>query len=85
MRTEDRNGQAGWMDGRKQPVVEGTVFTDEELMMLSCGLLSMERGIERALKLVGYDIDVHCTALKAMKKYQKLNAKVCGMVNRSCN
>ena len=73
------------MDDRKQPEAGGAVFTDEELMMLSCGLLSMERGIEQALKLVGYDLDVHCAALKAMKKYQKLNAKVCGMAGRSHN
>lgn len=75
----------GGTEGRGQAEAGGAVFTCEEFLLLSCGLLSMENGIEQAMKIAGYDHDMHYAALKAMGRCKDLNAKVCGMAGQSCN
>ncbi|HBA48549.1 MAG: hypothetical protein HFH85_20890 [Lachnospiraceae bacterium] len=70
-------------DRKRMAAEESASFTDEELLMLSRGLLSLIRGTEQALELADYDHGMHFAALKAMERYKKLNDKVCSAVSRS--
>lgn len=70
---------------RGQAEAGGAEFTGEELLLLSCSLLSMGNAIEQAMKLAGYDHGMHYAALKAMERCRNLNAKVCGMAGQACN
>ena len=54
-------------------------FTDEELCMLSDGMLALIRNTNQALQLTS---DKSCIeALENLnKKYKELNTKICGMM-----
>ena len=53
-------------------------FTDEELYMLSDGVLALIRNTNEAMKLVsdGKSIEI---LQETQKRYKELNAKICGM------
>ena len=70
---------------RGQAEAGGAEFTGEELLLLSCSLLSMGNAIEQAMKLAGFDHGMHYAALKAMERCRNLNAKVCSMAGQACN
>ena len=54
-------------------------FTDDEMYLLSDGLLSLIRSTNEALKLT-YDKKSIETLQAAVQKYQELNAKVCSYI-----
>lgn len=56
-------------------------FTDEELLLLSDGILSLAANAEKALHLVK-NKDVHRIISQEMQKYSDLNAKLCGMMGK---
>lgn len=62
--------------GRKEEEVTMCEFTDDEIYILSDGLLSLIRGTNEALKLT-YDKESIEKLQEAMRKYQMLNEKVC--------
>lgn len=54
-------------------------FTDDEMYILSDGLLALIRSTNEALKLT-YDKESIYSLQAAVEKYQKLNTKVCGYI-----
>lgn len=56
-------------------------FTDEELLILSDGILALVADAEEALRLVK-NRDVHGIISQEMQRYSDLNAKVCGMMGK---
>lgn len=56
-------------------------FTDEELLMLSDGILALVANAEEALRLVK-NREVHGIISQEMQRYSDLNAKVCGMMGK---
>ena len=63
----------------KNQKVNAENFTDEELYIISDGMLNLIRDTNRALKMV-YD-EKSINALKeALERYQEINRKVCMML-----
>ena len=62
--------------GRKEEVVTMCEFTDDEIYILSDGLLALIRNTNEALRLT-YDKESIEKLQEAMRKYQRLNEKVC--------
>ena len=54
-------------------------FTEEELCMLSNGMLSIIRNTNEAVMLISDDKSIKVLE-DALKKYQELNKKVCEMM-----
>lgn len=54
-------------------------FTDEELYMLSDGILALIRNTNEALRLVCDSKSIEVLQ-ETQKKYKKLNSKICGML-----
>lgn len=54
-------------------------FTDDELYMLSDGVLALIRSTNEALKLVCDSKSIEVLQ-ESQKKYKDLNAKICGML-----
>lgn len=54
-------------------------FTDDELYILSDGILSLIRNTNEALKLV-YDRKSIEILQETQKRYKNLNTKICGML-----
>ena len=63
------------MDGNKTE----KQFTDDELYILSDGLLALIRNVNNASKLVcaSKTLDAH---EEEIKRYRELNTKICGML-----
>ena len=54
-------------------------FTDDELYMLSDGILALIRSTNEALRLVCDSKSIEVLQ-ESQKKYKDLNAKICGML-----
>ena len=54
-------------------------FTDDELRILSNGILSLIDNVTKALNLV-YDSKSVEVLLTSQEKYRELNTKICGMI-----
>lgn len=54
-------------------------FTDDELYMLSDGILALIRSTNEALKLVCDSKNIEVLQ-ESQKRYKNLNAKICGML-----
>ena len=56
-------------------------FTNNELNMLSDGILTMIENVNEALKLVR-DSESIKVLQESQEKYKELNAKICGMTRK---